>query len=153
MPLKPLQIAPEAAKTCLQFVERAVRFIRHKASQWNADPEPIPLVGGSAGGYLSNMAGLLNAPGDKSAADPVDRENARVQAVVTLFGPSDVRGHPVNKHLACPGSSLIQKLRLPVRSETYLFIPASQLRHTLTGGLKSPSGADRRNCWPSAAGA
>ena len=51
---------------------------------------------------------------------------------------------------ACPGSSLIQKLRLPVRSETYLFIPASQLRQTLTGGLALPSGEESRNCWPSA---
>src|SRR6201996_4238939 len=45
-------------------VERAVRYIRYHARDWNADPDKIALVGGSAGGYLSNMVGLLNLPGD-----------------------------------------------------------------------------------------
>jgi len=55
-------------------VHRAVRFIRQNASKWNADPAHIALLGGSAGGYLSNMAGLV-----------ADSDSA-VQAVVTLFG-------------------------------------------------------------------
>lgn len=80
-------------------VQRAIRFIRANASQWSADPKRIALVGGSAGGYLSNMVGLLNASGDKSATDPVERESAVVQAVVTLFGPSDFRGKPMNVHV------------------------------------------------------
>ena len=45
------------------------------------------LVGGSAGGYLSNMAGLRGV-GTES----------QVQAVVTLYGPSDFTGRPVNDH-------------------------------------------------------
>jgi len=36
-------------------VERAVRYIRYHAKEWNADPDKIALVGGSAGGFLSNM--------------------------------------------------------------------------------------------------
>jgi acetyl esterase/lipase/catechol 2,3-dioxygenase-like lactoylglutathione lyase family enzyme len=78
-------------------VERAIRFIRHNARQWDANPKQIALVGGSAGGFLSNMAGLLNAPGDPRAADPVDRESARVQAVVTLFAQSSFATVPLNK--------------------------------------------------------
>jgi acetyl esterase/lipase len=65
-------------------VERAIRFIRHNASRWDAQPNRIALIGGSAGGFLSNMVGLLNLPGDPSAAAPVDCESAQVQAVVTL---------------------------------------------------------------------
>ncbi len=64
-------------------VERAVRFIHYNARQWNADPNEISLVGGSAGGFLSNMVGLLNAPGDSNAKDLIDRESAKVEAVVT----------------------------------------------------------------------
>ena len=91
-------------------VERAVRFIRYHSSEWNADANRIALVGGSAGGYLSNMAGLINATGDKSAPDPVDRESARVEAVVTLFGPSDFRGRPVGENLrALLGASIREK--------------------------------------------
>src|SRR6476469_193069 len=81
----------------VQDVQRAIRFLRRHARQWNADPNRIALVGGSAGGYLSNMAGILNAGGIKGAKDPVDRASARVQAVVTLFGPSDFRNQPVSE--------------------------------------------------------
>jgi acetyl esterase len=77
-------------------VERAIRFIRHNANRWSADPDRIALVGGSAGGFLSNMVGLLNLPGNVSAADAVDRESARVQAVVTLFAQSSFATVPLN---------------------------------------------------------
>jgi acetyl esterase/lipase len=78
-------------------VQRAVRFIRHNAKKWDADPNRIALVGGSAGGYLSNMVGLLNAPGDAKAADPVDRESARAQAVVSLYAQSSFEFVPLNE--------------------------------------------------------
>ncbi len=77
-------------------VQRAVRYIRHNAKQWHADPNKIALVGGSAGGFLSNMVGLLNAPGDPRAADPVDRESARAQAVVSLYAQSSFEFVPLN---------------------------------------------------------
>jgi alpha-L-fucosidase 2 len=105
-------------------VERAVRFIRHHASKWGADPDRIALVGGSAGGYLSNMAGLANAPGDKSAEDPVDRESARVEAVVTLFGPSDFRGQPVNQYVGALLGAVIQE-----KGEAAALAEASPITH------------------------
>ena len=105
-------------------VERAVRFIRHHASKWSVDPNRMALVGGSAGGYLSNMAGLLNAPGDKSAADPVDRESARVEAVVTLFGPSDFRGKPINKHVEALLGAVIRE-----KGEAAALAEASPITH------------------------
>jgi acetyl esterase/lipase len=77
-------------------VQRAVRYIRYNASQWNADPDKIALVGGSAGGFLSNMVGLLNAPGDPKAADPVDRVSAKAQAVVSLYAQSSFEFVPLN---------------------------------------------------------
>jgi acetyl esterase len=77
-------------------VERAIRFIRHNASQWDGEGNRIALVGGSAGGFLSNMVGLLNKPGEKGASDPVDRESAQVQAVVTLFAQSSFATVPLN---------------------------------------------------------
>jgi alpha-L-fucosidase 2 len=77
-------------------VQRAVRFIRHNAKKWDADPDKIALVGGSAGGFLSNMVGLLNAPGDLNAPDLVDRESAKAQAVVSLFAQSSFEFVPLN---------------------------------------------------------
>jgi len=43
--------------------------------------------------------GILNAPRIKGAKDPVDRTSASVEAVVTLFGPSDFRGQAVSEGL------------------------------------------------------
>lgn len=83
----------------LEDVQRSIRYIRFHAAEWDADPRHIALVGGSAGGYLSNMAGLVNSDGDKKSPDPVDRGSARVQAVVTLFGPSDLRNFPMGPNL------------------------------------------------------
>lgn len=77
-------------------VERSVRYLRHNAAKWHADPARIALVGGSAGGFLSNMAGLRGGPGDPQAHDPVDRESAKVQAVVTLFAQSSFATVPLN---------------------------------------------------------
>ncbi len=78
-------------------VERAVRYIRHNAKRWNGDGSEIALVGGSAGGFLSNMVGLLNLPGDPQAKDPVDRESSQAQAVVTLYAQSSFATVPLNK--------------------------------------------------------
>jgi acetyl esterase len=77
-------------------VERAVRYIRHNAKEWNGQPDRIALIGGSAGGFLSNMVGLLNVSGNPSAVDPVERESAKVQAVVTLFAQSSFATVPLN---------------------------------------------------------
>ena len=90
-------------------VERSVRYIRHNAKRWNVDPNEIALVGGSAGGFLSNMVGLLNAPGDAAAKDPINRESASVQAVVTLFAQSSFATVPLNKDVHALLDPLIEQ--------------------------------------------
>ena len=80
-------------------VERAVRFIRYNAKQWQVDPGKIALIGGSAGGFLSNMVGLKNARGNPNAADPVDRESAKVQAVVSLYAQSSFEFVPLTSNV------------------------------------------------------
>ena len=77
-------------------VQRAARYIRYNAKKWNADPDKIALVGGSAGGFLSNIVGLLNAPGDAAASDPVDQVSAKAQAVVSLYAQSSFEFVPLN---------------------------------------------------------
>lgn len=77
-------------------VQRVVRFIRYHAKEWDADPKRIALVGGSAGGFVSNMVGLLDGKGDAKAADPVDRVSAKAQAVVSLYAQSSFEFVPLN---------------------------------------------------------
>lgn len=87
----------------VEDVDRAVRYIRANAARWHADPTEMALVGGSAGGFLSNMVGLGGGPGgwagDPKAADPVDRASAKVQAVVTLFAQSSFESVPLNANV------------------------------------------------------
>jgi alpha-L-fucosidase 2 len=90
-------------------VERAIRYLRHNAAVWDADPGKMALVGGSAGGFLSNMAGLLGAPGDPKAKDPVDRESAKVQAVVTLYAQSSFATVPLNADVHALLDALIRQ--------------------------------------------
>lgn len=70
-------------------LNRAVRFIRAHASDYGIDSNRIGITGGSAGGHLSLMQGTAGDLGNATAADPVDRESSRVQAVACLFPPTD----------------------------------------------------------------
>jgi alpha-L-fucosidase 2 len=90
-------------------VQRAVRFLRHEYRRWNIDPRRIALLGGSAGGYLSNMAGLIEGKPAGQSADAVDRENAAVQAVISLYGPSDFRNQPVTENVRAFLGKLIEE--------------------------------------------
>ena len=104
------RLAPKYPYPAMVYdVERAVRYLRHNAAQWHADPNKIALVGGSAGGFLSNMVGLLNLKGDPKATDPVDRESARLQAVVTLFAQSSFATVPLNADVHALLDALIQQ--------------------------------------------
>src|SRR3984885_6527846 len=77
-------------------VERAIRFLRHNARRWDGQANRIALVGGSAGGFLSNMVGLLNVPGDPSAADARVFERAQLQGAGTPFAQSSFATVPLN---------------------------------------------------------
>jgi len=83
------RLAPKfTLRDMVDDVHQSVRFIRQNAAKWNLDIGHIALLGGSAGGYLSNMAGLSGNTGD-----------AAVQAVVTLFGISNWAGMPYREQL------------------------------------------------------
>ena len=73
----------------IQDMNRAVRFIRHRAKNYDIDPDRIGIYGGSAGGHLAMMLGTAGDKGDPTAKDPVDRESSRVQAVACFFPATD----------------------------------------------------------------
>src|SRR2546422_5168095 len=51
----------------VEDVERAIRYIRHNAKRWKADPNRIALVGGSAGGEFWELWGGVGGRGGEGA--------------------------------------------------------------------------------------
>ena len=78
----------------VEDVQRAVRFIRHHAKKYGIDPARIGAVGGSSGGYLVSMLGVLDGRGDPRSGSPIERESAKVQVVVARATPSDLQTMP-----------------------------------------------------------
>lgn len=70
-------------------VNRAVRFIRSNAKNYQIDSDRIGITGASAGCHLSLMLGVGGADGKPDARDPVERASSRVQAVAGFFPPTD----------------------------------------------------------------
>lgn len=71
----------------VEDVKAAVRYLRANAKDLNIDPERIGATGGSAGGHLSLMLGMMDSSdgmeGDGGNAD----QSSKVQCVVNFVGP------------------------------------------------------------------
>jgi acetyl esterase/lipase len=74
----------------IEDAERAVRFVRHHAARFGVSPDRIGAVGASSGGHLVSMLGVRSGKGDASDSDAVNRELARVQAVVAFCAFEDL---------------------------------------------------------------
>jgi acetyl esterase/lipase len=74
----------------VEDVQRAVRFVRANAKTYAIQPDRIGAAGGSSGGHLVSMAGVLDGKGDPDDPDPVNRMSGKVQAVFTLYAPSNL---------------------------------------------------------------
>jgi acetyl esterase/lipase len=71
-------------------VRLGLRHIKLHAKEYGADPKRIGVWGASAGGHLSLVAGLMADDGDPKAANPLERSDNRVRAVVAYFPPTDL---------------------------------------------------------------
>jgi acetyl esterase/lipase len=71
-------------------VQRAIRFVRHHAKDYQIDPARIGGMGGSSGGHLIALTALLAAPGIADDPDPVNREPATLQTIVLRATPTDL---------------------------------------------------------------
>jgi len=86
--LAPKHVFPAQVEDC----KCAVRWMRAHAEELGLDPERIGAIGGSAGGHLALMLGVMDSgdglEGDGGWAD----QSSKVQAVVNYVGPSDLLG-------------------------------------------------------------
>ena len=78
-------------KDSLGDVQRALRLVRSRASEWSIAPDRIGVMGFSAGGELAALVGIRYDAGSPGAPDAVDRESSRpaFQALIYPAIPSD----------------------------------------------------------------
>lgn len=91
----------------LEDINRAVRFIRYHARDYQVDPDRFAIIGASAGGHLSLMQGTAGDKGNPETDDPVDRASSRVQAVAAFFPPTDLLNY------GKPGREMINRAFRP----------------------------------------
>ncbi len=70
--------------------QRAVRYVRFYAAQFEINPARIGACGGSSGAHLVSTLGVVKGAGDVADPDPVNRESAGVQCVVARAAPLDL---------------------------------------------------------------
>lgn len=72
----------------VEDAQRAVRFIRYHADKFQINPYRIGAIGGSSGGHLVCMLGVLD--GNKIPADdtPINRMSSKVQCVIANAAPT-----------------------------------------------------------------
>jgi acetyl esterase/lipase len=127
------RVAPYKHPYPLTDAQRAIRFVRYHAKEWNIDPDKIGILGFSAGGHLASTASTHFDYGNASASDPIDRMSSRPDASilcypVITFGEHRHHGSMVNLIGENPEEQLRNSLcnELQVTSET----PPTFLWHT-----------------------
>jgi acetyl esterase/lipase len=66
----------------LQDAQRAIRFIRSRATAYGIAPDRIGMIGFSAGGHLTAMAATHFDGGNPGAGDPIDRAGSRPDFII-----------------------------------------------------------------------
>jgi hypothetical protein len=71
----------------VEQVQRAIRYVRFHSREWRGEARQMVLVDDSRT-YVGVIVGLLNGSGVMGSDDSVDRESARVRAVVMITDPN-----------------------------------------------------------------
>ena len=80
-------VAPFPAQ--IEDCKSAVRFVRANAKKYNIDPNKIIAYGGSAGGHLASLLGVLPKGKFEGTGNNLKTSSA-VQAVISNVGPEDL---------------------------------------------------------------
>ncbi len=78
--------APAAVEDC----RCALRWVVNHAKQYNIDPEKLVVTGGSAGGHLALMTGMLTEAAGLDNNCPEQGPEPHVAAIVNWYGITDV---------------------------------------------------------------
>lgn len=113
----------------IQDCQEAVIFVRSHAAEWGLDTDRVGAIGGSAGAHLSLLLGSTDM-GQWGNTAARSGPNARVSAVVNLFGPVDL-SQDFEKNVANLVSvQVIGKKYDEAKAEQAAFSPVTYLSKT-----------------------
>jgi acetyl esterase/lipase len=69
----------------LQDAQRAIRYVRAHAAEYQIDPQRIGIIGFSAGGHLASSAGTHFTAGDPNSSDPIERVSSRPDLMLLIY--------------------------------------------------------------------
>lgn len=105
---------------------RAARWVRANADKYGLDPARLGAMGGSAGGHLSLMLGVIKPDDYQSTDDPNRALSAKVKCVVDVFGPTDLRGEAFSPLAA---GILAKFIGVPPGGDDVAYADASPITH------------------------
>lgn len=70
----------------LQDAQRAIRLVRHRATEWGIDTARVGIMGFSAGAGVTLLAATRSDAGDPAAPDPIDRHSSRPAFQAPIYG-------------------------------------------------------------------
>ncbi|PLS02875.1 alpha/beta hydrolase [Neobacillus cucumis] len=79
------RVAPYKHPVPLNDAKRAIRLVRHRAADWNIDPNRVGILGFSAGGHLASSAGTHYDFGSPETAEPIERYSSRPDVIVLCY--------------------------------------------------------------------
>jgi acetyl esterase/lipase len=112
----------------VQDIQRAVRFVRHNAARFKVDSNRLGGLGGSSGGHLIGLMGLMDAKADDDNGDPVNQQSAKLQALVLYSANADLSMQPVS-----PAVGALLRIPPPTprtpKATAWLYQEASPISH------------------------
>ncbi|MEB2647860.1 alpha/beta hydrolase [Pseudomonas canadensis] len=84
------RVVPDKFPSLVEDGKAVIRYLREHAQEYGIDPARIGVIGDSAGGYVAQMLGMTNGERAFDKGTFLDK-SSDVQAVVTLYGISDLR--------------------------------------------------------------
>ncbi|WP_219838209.1 alpha/beta hydrolase [Paenibacillus sp. R14(2021)] len=79
------RVAPYGYPNALLDAQRAIRYVRLHAGEWDIDAGKIGILGFSAGGHLVSTAGTHYDAGRPDADDPIERMSSRPDLLVLCY--------------------------------------------------------------------
>ncbi|MEI7834544.1 MAG: alpha/beta hydrolase [bacterium] len=80
------RLGPRYHHPAMMFdIQRALRTVRARASEWGIQPERIGVWGFSAGGHLASTAATHFDAGDAVASDPIERVSCRPDFTILTY--------------------------------------------------------------------